>query len=448
MRGDYEMGTKNDRAWQRIFESSLNPLERIEKDGYFYITADQIKEYGKREPRLITKIDHSQDAPQIFKDNKLSILPTKRGEYIVGPFKTHEKLAYDEKNLKINWMKFPSYIQSIDPLNITSESVALNAAHVSGMIEDFVGEPVFLTVDGRMSSQSFEFYIENNNQLEQKISVERSQVEIDGGYEGKKQLVLIEAKNKIPEDFLVRQLYYPYALWKNKMVNKKVVPIFFTYVDNIFSFFQYDFKKEQVYNSLELVKVKHYAFDLDNQITREEIQSYVKEYQNLLNEPENIPFPQADNFLRVLDAIKNLKNMTKEISDESGLEYDLPEYPKSSELAQFYGMANRQGAYYGDALVYLGIAERVKGRYQFTKLGEKVSKEGTNERIRLLIQSLLQRPVFRKAFVHYIDYGDVDREYLIMLIRKYVPTIQSDVTRGRRAQTVKAWIEWLKEYYK
>lgn len=140
--------------------------------------------------------------------------------------------------------------------------------------------------------------------------------------------------------------------------------------------------------------------------------------------------------------------MTKEISDESGLEYDLPEYPKSSELAQFYGMANRQGAYYGDALIYLGIAERVKGRYQFTKLGEKVSKEGTNERIRLLIQSLLQRPVFRKAFVRYIEHGDVDREYLIMLIRKYVPTIQSDVTRGRRAQTVKAWIEWLKEYYK
>ena len=42
------------------------------------------------------------------------------------------------------------------------------------------------------------------------IKVNNSQIEIDGGYEGAESLTIIEAKNNIADDFIVRQLYYPY----------------------------------------------------------------------------------------------------------------------------------------------------------------------------------------------------------------------------------------------
>ena len=48
-----------------------------------------------------------------------------------------------------------------------------------------------------------------------------SQVEIDGGISKEKYaLALLEAKNSISEDFLIRQLYYPFRLWNKKYPKK------------------------------------------------------------------------------------------------------------------------------------------------------------------------------------------------------------------------------------
>ena len=63
------MATKLDGAWQKLFDKH-NIHEAIERDGYYIITADQIREF--REPRLMTKFDHNEDLPIIFKEAKLS----------------------------------------------------------------------------------------------------------------------------------------------------------------------------------------------------------------------------------------------------------------------------------------------------------------------------------------------------------------------------------------
>ena len=68
------------------------------------------------------------------------------------------------------------------------------------------------------------------------VTVENSRMEIDGGYEGVNSLALVEAKNVVAEDFLVRQLYYPYRLWKSK-ITKKVRPIYVVYSNGIFASF-------------------------------------------------------------------------------------------------------------------------------------------------------------------------------------------------------------------
>jgi hypothetical protein len=66
---------------------------------------------------------------------------------------------------------------------------------------------------------SFDFNINSSKGLF-KVNVGNSQIEIDGGYEGDSSLNLIEAKNYISDDFLVRQLYYPYKLWNNKITKQ------------------------------------------------------------------------------------------------------------------------------------------------------------------------------------------------------------------------------------
>ena len=80
---------KNDFAWETIFEK-YNIINKINKEGFFIITADQIKEF--REPRLMTKFDSTIELPLVFSKNHLTILPTKRGEYIIGKFQNYQEI--------------------------------------------------------------------------------------------------------------------------------------------------------------------------------------------------------------------------------------------------------------------------------------------------------------------------------------------------------------------
>ncbi len=166
---------------------------------------------------MATKFDHKRNLPELFKDNHLSILPITRGSYIISSLEAYKNL--NEINTEITKISFPNYIESIDYENITSESIAINCAFVSGILSDFLEtDKLFPTVSGRMGSDEFSFYINNLNiNKDIEVMVSNSQIEIDGGYEGKDSLALIEAKNSISDDFLIRQLYYPFRLWNDKI---------------------------------------------------------------------------------------------------------------------------------------------------------------------------------------------------------------------------------------
>ena len=84
--------TQNDAAWGKIFER-LPLLPEIERQGYVYVSADDIKKASdKREPRLLAKQDTKNSRPEVFKHNNLSILPVENGKYIIfrdDPVKTY-----------------------------------------------------------------------------------------------------------------------------------------------------------------------------------------------------------------------------------------------------------------------------------------------------------------------------------------------------------------------
>jgi hypothetical protein len=282
----------------------------------------------------MAKFDHSVNLPDIFRDNHLSILPISRSKYVIGKFNTHFEVKYNSE-IEVIPFEFPPGIESIDYTNLYSESSALHCAFNIGIIDDLVDEKTAYTVSGRMSTESLDFNIINSiGNKPYSIQVENSQCEIDAGFESDNYFVLIEAKNYAIDDFLIRQLYYPYRLWSKKMA-KKVIPVLMTYSNDIFSFFIYEFSNDENYNSLKLREQKNYTI-APEEIQRSDVDLVLNNIK-VIAEP-NVPFPQADKFERVVDLLSLLlveKDLTKD------------------DITENYEFDRRQTDYYTNAGVYI-----------------------------------------------------------------------------------------------
>src|SRR2546429_700780 len=248
--------SKNDIAWEMLFER-YHILAGIDRSGVYEISSDEINEV--REARLATNFSHRIQLPKIFKDNHLSIQPNTRGTYLIGRFESYQDIL-DDPSIPIEGVNFPSSIETINPTNLYSEAAVLLCAYHTGIISHLLNQEVLLTVFGRMSAKSFGYFIRNNQTGEQhQIRVKGAQLEIDSGFEGESAFAIFEAKNQSVDDFLVRQLYYPYRLWLGR-TTKRIVPVFmyYSHANSVFSFYVFRFTEEKHYNSIELVTQKRY----------------------------------------------------------------------------------------------------------------------------------------------------------------------------------------------
>lgn len=418
-------GRKVDKQWENIFKD-YPILKEIDRKGVYHITSTEINNY--REARLMTKFDHRDNLPYIFSENNLRILPITRGEYVIGNFEVYQDIDLDYDNLDFQEVSFPNWIESINPKNLYSETAALKGAFVSGIINDITErDKIISTVGGRMSTKSFDFHINNvHNKNIQKINVENSQCEIDGGYETEDKFILIEAKNSFSKDFLVRQLYYPYRLW-NKKLNKDVVPIFMIYSNDIYSFFVYEFEDPNHYNSLRLIKQKNYVIK-DRKINFEDIKRIYDEVK-IKQEPKE-PFPQANTFVRVLDLLQALYIDNLDIED----------------ISTRYDFDIRQASYYTAAAKYLDLVKSDNGNFKLTKKGQKIMELDKRERNLLLVRSILEHEIFYKAFKLFLSPGKVKVDDVAQMMIKNIDKIynvSSKNTVKRRASTVFRWIKWI-----
>ena len=419
--------SKNDIAWEAIFEE-YRILDRLAKNDRVSISSMEINEF--REARLMTKFDHRSQLPELFVEHKLSILPTSRGTYEIGAFETF--CDFNKEDVEIVPVNFPTFLESIDYKDITSESIAINCAFISKILHDFTGEEnLFPTVSGRMSSSLFDFAI-NSKQKTFRINVENSQIEIDGGFEGDNSLNLIEAENYISDDFLIRQLYYPYRLWSDKIV-KRVRPIFLTYSNGIFDLREYEFTNPELYNSIRLLQHKKYALQ-ERDINIENIQNILDNVQ-VTKEPE-LPFPQADSFERVINLCELLK--------QKG-------FISKEDITHNYDFDHRQTDYYSNAAKYLGLIE---GRCENQQIGCTLTQDGIRifnlpivERQLEFVRLILSRAAFKNTLKLYFDKGDVPTKDEVIEIMKdaRLYNIDSEQTSRRRASTVISWINWILE---
>jgi hypothetical protein len=419
--------SQNDRAWELLFEK-YNILSHIETEGKFVISASQIKEF--REPRLMAKFDHTINLPCIFKKYDLAILPISRGDYVISHFRAYQK--FEEKNRTVEQATLPSYIQSLDENNISSEAIAINCAFASGMLCDFLeDEDLLPTVSGRMGSGQFKFNIQHYRDKRQiPVEVNNSQIEIDAAFEGTNSLSLIEAKRDLSDDFLVRQLYYPYRVWSNR-ITKKVRPVFLIYSNGIFKLYEYSFTELSSYNSLVLVKQKNYAIE-NMTIDVSNLQD-IAENTETIPEPD-IPFPQANSFERVINLCELL-----DVQDMS-----------SEQVTEEYAFDLRQTGYYTNAARYLGLLERFyndehRPMYRLSSLGKYVMRKNYKQRQLAFSKVILQHKPFRDTFRVCMESGTMPDKSTIVSIMKAsnIYKVDSEDTFERRSSTVRGWINWM-----
>lgn len=435
---------KTDKTWEFIFHE-LSVLGKIDKNGSFTITSKKINKYEGPDARLMTKFDYWDTLPFIFQKNRLNILPIARGNYIISHFNAYHKLNVDKKiePIKIN---FPHWIKTLDYNKLTSEAKVLNCAFVTGMLDKVIENDIKPTIDGRMSTKSWDFNIDNiitNEKI--KISNNKSQCQIDGGYEGINKFAIIEAKNSLSKDFIIRQLYYPYRLWNKILSKKKIVPIFLVYSNSIFHFLIYKFNDINEYNSIELIEQKSYKI-AEKKIKIGEIIDLIKETKTV-QEPK-VPFPQADSFERVIDLLDalNKNSLNNEIVSLN-----------NEIISLIYDFDYRQAQYYSGACIYLGLAKKTNGFIKLTKEGAEILNKRKREKYLYIARKILEHKVFKESLQLYIKkanpltrkevYKKVMKKNKDSLYKRGNGTLSRE-TLLRRSSTVKSWVNWILDLQK
>ena len=193
-------------------------VNKVKTKGQFHIKSKQIKEF--REPRLMAKWDSSESLPKVLKENHINILPNSRSSYVLSDFKLYEKIPnITDNTTDIHKVSVPQF-ETLNIKNITSEANAINLLILSNILDDFLGvENNVQTFNGRMGTGNFNFVVDTKRGVKEKVIVNNAQCEIDAGFENEESVIIMEAKNVIYPDFHIRQLYYPYRLWRLESKN-------------------------------------------------------------------------------------------------------------------------------------------------------------------------------------------------------------------------------------
>jgi uncharacterized protein DUF6997/uncharacterized protein DUF6996 len=242
---------KLDAAWERIFETYKLYEIDFTKDT-FLITAPKIKAAtNNQEPRILCKQDSREDRPAVFRERGLFILPVINGQYVILAGEGYIDIPPIDKKISVYKSKLDF---ALDTSKVGhSEMQHLDFAYASSLVRTFMkDETLVLTIRGRKFTPEFSFRVGRN-----KVQVKSVQTEVDAGYEGKKQVVLIEAKASTRTNTIIRQMFYPFRQWQSH-TTKPVVTLFFEKSDEYYSFWQFEFTDENDYNSIKLVRTCKY----------------------------------------------------------------------------------------------------------------------------------------------------------------------------------------------
>lgn len=415
-------------AWKEI-DKQLLLQKRLATGESIRISANAIKKFTGREPRLMTKFDARGQRPSVL--SKATLLPVRNGEYLILPGDGYRDLDPPRERrpwpigdvasrlLSLPWEEGPA-----------SESQLIDMAFASGLLDEFLQETgAFLTVRGRLRSPEFDFFFPSALGSEP-VNVSGVQVEVDAGYEGEN-LNIVEAKLGSWADFHVRQLYYPIRMWQERVSGKSIRAVFMSYSDRVASLRLYSFCPLEHYGGLRLEKAVDYFID---ELEQEPSISEILVRTPSEPAPNGVTFPQADDMRKVLDVVD---------ATAAGVS-------SRAEIVDRYGFAERQAQYYPSAARYLGLLHRTGTAWRLTELGQSFSSASRAARHRIVIERLAALPVFRTALEHALT-GDNTLPSTEM-ISEWIADASlvaglplTGSTLARRAATVRSWTSWALE---
>ena len=259
IKGTFMTKRSKDIGWEAIFEEYDIYSHDFDEKPY-YINSKEIKKAvqhltmtSSKEVRILCYQASRNDRPQVFVDRELFILPIKNGYYVL--VKGEGYIDIPEIKTPIIEFKPKVDFQLEAPLVGNSESQHLDYAFAIGLLEHFTEEEkLFLTIRGRKRTPGeFKFNVNGFN-----ITQGSVQTEVDGGYEGRDDIYLVEAKNNKQTEVIIRQLYFPYRYWSSIIPNKKVHAVFFEKNGDEYMFWLYEIADINDYNSIRLVKSSRY----------------------------------------------------------------------------------------------------------------------------------------------------------------------------------------------
>lgn len=347
-------------------------VERVDKCGQFDITAQQINGVGGPDARLMAKIDSRENLPSVMAKNGLAMLAIGNGKYRIGRFDPFFQIPEKHEG-PVRTVTFPRDIITLDPACIGTESAALDVASVTGMLEQTFGEKVQLTIRGRTRvGADFNFML--GNVL---FPVSGVQVEVDGGYEGRSSVDLVEAKIGGKSNLTVRQILYPQRCWERLIPSAKSVRSYvFLYQEPLFRFVPVICTGAAVVadsqNEMAFRIEEHGGFDL-RKIPIEGSEPLVD---------LNSPFPQANDFGKVLAMLSLMSTSGRSRKVELSLEFDI---------------TSRQIDYYYAVLRWMKLCTDAHGEIVLTPLGLEISRMPHIAKMQALAKIVFSEPVFRES---------------------------------------------------
>jgi len=410
----------NAAGWQKLFDK-LHIREKLQETGKLRITADQIRKIGQREPRLMTKFDSRNHRPKALSQIGVTILPVTNGEYLLlrgdGYLdipKVQHIETYDASRI--------GHIETLPwKEGIRSESQAIDALFMASALKTFTGDDSLqLTMRGRLRSRRFSFGFRTELKVEE-IGVDGVQIEIDAGFEGKK-IVIVEAKYGTLDDFIVRQLYYPFRDLTESGTRKEIIPILLVYSNRIYSLYRFEVPDPAAYG-LKLVQQVDYS--LEELRTLPTLKDVFSEKRRPI--PTGVPFPQADDLSKVFDVTDLLRSGPA----------------RKEQISEEFEVDPRQGDYYGNAAAFLGLTEKKDHQFSLTTDGAQFVKKDRIARITEVARRVTELPAYLEATKARLSGELMDNNQIAKLIERNYAL--SGTTPLRRASTVQAWIKWLAE---
>ena len=134
-----------------------------------------------------------------------------------------------------------------------------------------------------------------------------------------------------------------------------------------------------------------------------------------------VPFPQADKLEKVLLLIRNVKSRSE------------PDLMSLLDLG-----TKRQYQYYFSAAIFLGFLTNSGNKTELTESGTKVLQESNEFYKERFILELLKNKLIKAVVFNYKE------KTILEVLEKFNGFKDlSHLTKKRRTETVKRWVEWL-----